>query len=60
MSLKYVLKGKVKYKTNNHLLFQTQKMFVCGHYVLSFYQYPSLNRIMQEGGETEIFVKKSK
>lgn len=33
MSLKYLYKGKVKYKANKHLLFQTRQVFVCGHYV---------------------------
>jgi len=58
MSLKYLLKAKVKYKANNNPLFQTRRMFVCGHYILSFYQYLSLNRIMQEVGERDRDLKK--
>lgn len=61
MSLKDLLKRKVKYKATNQLLFQTRQMFVRGHYILSFYPYLSLNRIMQEEGERERdFLKKSK
>lgn len=33
MSLKYLFKGKVKYKANKHILFQTRQRFVSGHCV---------------------------